>query len=145
MILLDTTVLAYAVGNQHDLRQPCQDLFAAIGNGEIAATSTVEVLQEFTHVRARRHGRPEAVSAAERFTDLLTPLIMIDEQDLRRGLAMFQLHDRLGAFDAVLAAAAANREHITGLASADRAFANVTSIRHFAPQDADFLNRIRER
>lgn len=53
MILLDTTVLVYAVAFEHALREPCRALISAIGDGRIAATTTVEVLQESTHVRAR--------------------------------------------------------------------------------------------
>jgi hypothetical protein len=54
MILLDTTALVYAVGSEHPLREPCRALISAIGDGRIAATTTVEMLQQFTHVRARR-------------------------------------------------------------------------------------------
>ena len=60
MIILDTTVLAYAVGEDHPLREPCRRLLAAHANGSIEATTTVEVLQEFTHVRARRRSRQDA-------------------------------------------------------------------------------------
>ena len=54
MIVLDTTVLVYAVGADHPLREPCQLLVRAIADGTILATTTIEVIQEFTHVRGRR-------------------------------------------------------------------------------------------
>ena len=44
MIVLDTTVLVYSVGSDHPLRAPCRSLIEAIGDGEIAATTTVEVI-----------------------------------------------------------------------------------------------------
>ena len=56
----------------------------------------------------------------------LSPLITVEESDLREGLQLFQIHDRLGSFDAVLAAAALRRDQLTGLASADAAFSSVT-------------------
>ena len=59
MILLDTSVLVYAVGAEHPLREPCRAVIAAVGDGTIAATTTVEVLQEFAHVPARRRGRDD--------------------------------------------------------------------------------------
>ena len=66
MIVLDTTVLAYAVGEAHPLRDPCRRLLAAHAEGRIEATTTVEVIQEFAHIRARRRTRPDAVRLARR-------------------------------------------------------------------------------
>lgn len=133
MILLDTTVLLYAVGTDHPLRDPCRSIIAAVGDGRLAATSTVEVLQEFAHVRARRRGRQDAAELTAHYATLLAPLVSIDAADLADGLRLFRTHERLGAFDAVLAAAALRREHVTALASADRAFAGVDGLDHLDP------------
>ncbi len=54
MIVLDTTVLVDAVGADHPLRGPCRELIAVIAQGGMTAATTIEVLQEFTHVRAGR-------------------------------------------------------------------------------------------
>ena len=54
VIVLDTTVLAYAVGADHPLRAPCLRLVRAIAEGEVIATTTIEVIQEFAHAPARR-------------------------------------------------------------------------------------------
>jgi uncharacterized protein len=43
VIVLDTTVLVYAVGSEHTLRQPCRDLVQAIFDRRIEATTTVGV------------------------------------------------------------------------------------------------------
>ncbi len=122
MIVLDTTVLVYAVGADHPLRDPCRDLIGAIATGQIAATTTVEVLQELTHIRARRRNREDAVRVARDYLDLLAPLLVVGEDDLREGLALYARSERLGAFDAVLAAAA-GRANATALISADAGFA----------------------
>ena len=53
MIVLDTTALVYAVGGEHPMREPSRRLVEAIAAGRIEATTTVEVIQEFVHVRAR--------------------------------------------------------------------------------------------
>ena len=142
MILLDTSVLVYAVGVEHPLRDPCRDLVSAIGAGSVAATTTIEVIQEFAHVRARRRGRDEAVELASRFADLLAPLITVDRDDLGRGLELFRRHDRLGSFDAVLAAVAQHRTHVDTLVSADAAFAGIPGIVHLDPSAADFASRL---
>jgi predicted nucleic acid-binding protein len=124
VIVLDTTVLAYAVGVDHPLKQPSERIVAAIAGGSIHATTTVEVIQEFLHIRSRRLGRPEAAATARNFAQLLSPLLVADEAALERGVGLFERHDGLGAFDAVLAAASIDHG-ADALVSADRAFAVV--------------------
>lgn len=137
MILLDTTVLVYALGADHPLSEPCRAVISAIGEGRLSATTTVEAIQEFAHVRARRRGRADAASLALHYSTLLAPLITVDTDDLAEGLRLFRDDERLGAFDAVLAATARRREHITSLLSADRAFARVEGLTHIDPSDPE--------
>lgn len=134
MIVLDTTVLVYAVGAGHPLREPCRDLIGAIAAGRLSATTTVEVLQEFTHVRARRRDREDAARRARDYLDLLAPLLVVGEADLQDGLRLYARADRLGAFDAVLASAA-GRANAAAVVSADVAFAEA-DITHVVPDAA---------
>lgn len=138
MILLDTTVLVYAVGGDHPLQAPCRAVIAAIGDGRLTATTTVEVLQEFAQVRARRRGRDDGAELTGRYATLLAPLVQVDADDLARGLDLFRRHDDLGAFDAVLAAATLRRDHLTTLVSADRAFSGVPLLHHLNPASPAF-------
>ncbi|MGO9322650.1 MAG: hypothetical protein ACLQBY_17865 [Solirubrobacteraceae bacterium] len=46
MIVLDTTVLVYAKGAQHPLREPSRRLIEAVTERELQATTTVKVIQE---------------------------------------------------------------------------------------------------
>lgn len=135
MIVLDTTVLVYAVGSDHTFREPCRQLMSAIETGAVQASTTVEVIQEFTHVRARRRSRNDAADLAGAFADLLSPLLVIDEAVLHTGLRLFRGHDRLGAFDAVLSAGAI-AAGAGALVSADGAFADVAGLRHVVPDAA---------
>lgn len=135
MIVLDTTVLVYAVGAEHEFREPCRTLLAAVGDARIRATTTPQVVQEFAHVRARRRSRRDATALAEAYADLLSPLLPTDEAALRAGLAVFRDADRLGAFDAVLGAAAA-AAGAAALVSADAAFADLPDVRHVRPDAA---------
>lgn len=134
MILLDTTVLVYAVGTEHPLRDSCRRLIAAIAAGELEAGTTVEVIQEFAHVRARRRSRSDAAGLAREFVDLLGPVVDVPERALREGLGLFAEHE-IGAFDAVLAAVATSRS-VTALVSADRAFGRMPGIPHVYPDEA---------
>ena len=141
MILLDTTILVYAVGSEHALREPCRSLIAAIADGRIAGTTTVEVIQEFAHVRARRRGRADAARLAGSYATLLGPLQVVDHDDLAAGLDLYANSTALGAFDSILHAAARRRPHITAIASADRAFGEVGGLSHLDPADPDFAVR----
>lgn len=135
MIVLDTTVLVYAKGADHPLRDPCRDLIAAIADGALEATTSVEVIQEFVHVRARRRARADAAAMARDFADLLSPLLAVGRDELQHGLALFERIEPLGAFDAVLAASAAAID-ASGLVSADVAFAQVPDMTHVIPDRA---------
>jgi uncharacterized protein len=132
VIVLDTTVLVYAVGDEHPLKEPCRDLVEAIAEDRVEATTTVEVIQEFVHIRARRRARSDATERGRELLRLLGPLISPGEAELALGLRLFEEHDGLGMFDAILAASAM-LSGADALVSADRAFASVSGLTHLDP------------
>ncbi len=140
MILLDKTVLVYAKGQNHPLRDPCRELIEAVADRRIEATTTVEVIQEFVHVRARRRDRTDAASLGRDYAELLSPLLSPTIDDLDAGLALFACTQALGAFDAVLAVCAA-RAGLRALVSADSSFADIPEIPHVVP-DRDGLSTL---
>lgn len=126
--LLDTTVLMYAVGDQsHALAAPARRLIGRVASEPGVGTTTPEVLQEFLHVRARRNGRAQAALDVEAFADLLSPLVTVNEDDIRAAALLFTSYEQLGAFDSVLAAVAMSRDELE-LVSGDSAFATVESL-----------------
>lgn len=132
MIVVDTNVLVYAVSDHHPLVEPSRRLIEAASTGRVHVTTTIDVIQEFTHVRTRRYGRRDAVRDARRYATLLSPLISVDENDLDDGLQIYERAERLDSFDAVLAAAAINRD-ADALVSADIAFSGIRRLRHVDP------------
>lgn len=140
MIVLDTTVLVYAVGGEHSFREPCRRLVTAIAEGSVAGTTTVEVIQEFAHVRARRRGRADASDLARDYIELLTPLLVVEETDLREALRLYEEGASFGSFDAVLAAAA-RASGAEALVSVDGAFSAIPGIRHIIP-DTDGVQEL---
>lgn len=126
MILLDTSVLVYAVGEDHPLRDPCRRILTLNAAGRIVAATTVEVVQEFVHVRSRRRSRHDAVKLASHYSSALE-IIVTTPDDLWRGLDLFVSYPHLGAFDAILAAVALRQSSRT-LVSADRAFGAVRGL-----------------
>lgn len=141
MILLDTTVLVYAAGGEHPLRAPCRAVVEMVRDGAVRATTTVEVLQEFAHVRARRRPREDAAALARNYAVGLGPLARPDIDDLLDGLALFEASPALGPFDAVLAATARRRGW--ALASADRSFGQVAGLAHLDLAEPSFLDDAR--
>lgn len=131
MIVLDTTILLYAAGGDHPLHDPCLLLLDRLEAGRLEATTTVEVIQEFAHVRSRRRSRQDAAGLARNFARLLAPMLAPSATDLSDGLDVFETSTGLGAFDCVLAAACIRRS--AHLASADKAFASVPGLAHVAP------------
>jgi predicted nucleic acid-binding protein len=142
VIVLDTTVLVYAKGQEHPLREPCRALIEAIATGAVQATTSPEVIPEFIHVRARRRSRRDAARLGRSFADLLAPLLIVGEQQLGAGLDIFEQHSALGAFDAVLAAAAIASE-ADAIVSADTTFAHVPSLGHLVPGTPEFEDLLR--
>jgi uncharacterized protein len=129
VIALDTSVLVYSVGDEHPLRGPSRRVVEAIAAGKIRATTTIEVVQEFAHVRAsaaRVQTRPRSRGGLPTFS---APSYRFVSADLDRGLELFQKHERLGAFDSLLAAAAL-RTRADGLISGDAAFEAVPGLRY---------------
>jgi len=131
VILLDTTILVYSIGEAHALRAPCRRLIVAHRDGGVDGATTVEVIQEFAHIRARRRPRRDAVDAARAFASSLT-MLMATPDDLDRGLRLFADHPGLGSFDAVLAAVAIGHG-AEALVSADPGFAGIPGLRWIDP------------
>ncbi|MFP5343315.1 MAG: type II toxin-antitoxin system VapC family toxin [Candidatus Limnocylindria bacterium] len=141
MIILDTTVLAYAAGAEHPLRDPCRRILEAASRGSIVAVTTTHVIEEFVYVRARRRSREDAAELGRRYATLLAPLIATDADDLEEGLRLYVAHQSLGSCDSMLAAVALRRD-ARALMSADRTFAKVPGLRHVDPMDADGIDAL---
>jgi uncharacterized protein len=137
-VAFDTTVLVYAVGTSARYRAPCAQILRAAASGALDASASVEVLQEFTHVRARRVGdRVEAVRAA-RDVSLGLTLHPVEATDVERALELFVAVPELDVLDAVHAATALNRG-IDRIVSADRAFDGVDGLERVDPVEAEHL------
>jgi predicted nucleic acid-binding protein len=121
------------------LREPCRRLLQAHGDGRTEATTTVEVVQEFVHVRARRLSRLDAVALARQYIAAFS-LLVTRAEDLELGLTLFERGTPLGLFDSVLAAVALNRR-VEALVSADQAFGELSELTWIDPATPD-LNRL---
>lgn len=132
MIVLDTTILVYAVGGDHPLADPCRRIVEAVGGARIRASTTSEAVQEFVHVRARRRSRRDAATLGRAFAELLAPLLIVDDAAVADGLRLFERTRKLGAFDCALAAAAISNE-AEAIVSADASFAEIGAVAWWRP------------
>lgn len=106
MILLDTTCLVYAVGDDHERQASTRALLEVALRGAVAARTTSQVIMEFAHVRGRRRDRQDAASLARDFSDLLGPLEIATASDASTALTLWQDNPQIGTFDALLIAVA---------------------------------------
>lgn len=128
-------MLRYAKSGDHPYREPCRELVAAVRAGQLPATTTVEVIQEFVWGKAARRGRSAAVELARDYLDLLAPLLPVGDSAAREGLRLFERHPSLGSFDAMLAAVAVEAG-AEALVSTDAAFGEIRGLGHVIPDHA---------
>ena len=126
MLLVDTSVLVYAVGIDHALCSPARRFVQDVQSGATDGQTTPAVLQEFAHVRGRRRSREDAARLADRYAAMLSPLVTVTARDVAEGLDIWAGVPDIGAFDAVLSAVAL--AHGARLLSADRGFSRVPGL-----------------
>jgi uncharacterized protein len=134
-IAVDTTVPIYAVGAESPYRDSCRKLIRRAGAGELVLEASVEMLQEYLHVRARRTGDRLAAAGEARALAQVVRLHDVEAADSRRAIELFATVPTLAASDAVHAATCLNRG-IGVLVSADRDHDHVPELRRVDPRSA---------
>jgi len=129
---IDTSVVMYAAGSDHPLRDPCRRIIDGIGDGSIDAVTSVEVIQEILH-RFLAIGRYEqGATLAERTQDLMAPVLPITHALMRRVPPLADRYPSLAARDLVHVATCIH-EGITEIISPDRGFDLVAEVRRIDP------------
>jgi predicted nucleic acid-binding protein len=132
--LYDTAVFVYAVGAEHRYREPCRAIVARAQAGQLSGEASVELVQEFAHVRMRRTGdRGEALALAGAVAELCR-LHAFEPGDLPLTMTLLAQHEALSVRDAVLAATALNRG-LSRILSPDRAFDAIHGLTRVDPAD----------
>lgn len=132
----DTAVFLYAVGADHPYRDPCRRLVSLAADGHLRGEASVELIQEFVHVRWRRRGhRQQAVREASDIAALCT-LHDLMAADLRLALGLFGAAESLVMRDAIHAATALNRG-VGLIVSPDGHFDEVSGLTRIDPADAE--------
>lgn len=134
--LYDTSIFVYALGGEHSYREPCREIVRRASVGDLQGEASVDLLQELVHQRSRRTGdRSGAVAATRRVAKLIS-LHPLEDDDLTRGMELFERHQTLNARDAVFAAVALNRG-IDAILATDRAFEDIDGLERIDPADEE--------
>lgn len=133
-VFVDTSIIMYAAGSDHPMREPCVRFMRAIDDREVEATTSVEVVQEILH-RFRAIDRLDIAAALSRSTlDTFAPVLPVTHALMRRVPDLADRYPRLAARDLVHVATCIH-EGITDIISTDRAFDSVREIRRIAPEE----------
>ena len=131
-VFIDTSVVMYAAGGEHPLRDPCQRIIDGISDGTIDAVTSAEVVQEILH-RFLAIGLPEeGATLAERTQDLMAPVLPITHALMRRVPLLAGRYPSLAARELVHVATCIH-EGIGEIISADHGFDGVTEVRRIDP------------
>jgi uncharacterized protein len=133
--LYDTPVFLYALGAEHRYRAPCREIVRLAAAGTLLGDASVELVQEFVHVRARRREGHGEAAAAGREVSAMCRLHALDADDLRLGLDLFGQANHLQMRDALHAATALNRG-IGLILTTDPAFEGLPGLERIDPLDA---------
>jgi predicted nucleic acid-binding protein len=115
------------------MREPCQAIIRAAGDGRIRLHASVELVQELVFHRMRRVDRGAAVAQARDAAQLCT-LHEFDSGVLGRALDLITSHPVIGGRDAVHAATALHAG-LAEIVSPDAAFEGLDGVRRISPQD----------
>lgn len=119
MIFVDTSVLMYAVGRDHPLRDPARRFFATATADQQPLATSSEVLQELAHAYLPAE-RTQALAAALRIVDRARMEVWpLEHDDVVLGIELSARHPGLGARD-LCHLASCQRRGVTRIRTFDR-------------------------
>lgn len=139
-VFLDTAVLMYAAGRQHPYKGPCADILSRVGQGELNAVISAEVIQELAHRFVHAGQSARASELVRNALDLFAPVIPIGQSVVARLPGLIDRYRDLAARD-LIHVATCLEERIEVIVSPDRAFDAVHELQRIEPSDAAALRR----
>lgn len=131
-IFVDTSVIMYANGAEHPLRGPCARIMVGIGDGDVSAVTSVEVVQEILH-RFISIKRPDVgIEIANLTLDVFAPVVPITHAIMRRVPDLAARYPTLQARDLVHVATCVH-EGIREIVTTDKGFDVVHELRRLDP------------
>ena len=131
-VLLDASVVVYALGEANPRREPCRALLQAAASGEFRAYASVEMVQEVVHHRLRKLGDRRIAGADGRSVSAICTLLFFDREVLDLSLELIERFPTIRGRDAVHAATAL-AYGIERIASTDPAFDGIPGLTRLDP------------
>lgn len=125
-VLLDSAVVATALGDESPLRETCRRIVTAVSGDAIRGYASVEMIQELVHHRLRRTGNRDVAAADGRDAAAMCTLLNFDREVLDLSLELIE-RTAIRGRDAVHAATAL-AYGIDTIVSPDRAFDGIPGI-----------------
>jgi len=141
-VFIDTNVFLYALGRPHPYRDPCRDLIDDLRQGRLAGETSVEVIQEFVHVRRARE--EDAIARGRELMAFCAMVHDLEARDLARAMDILDDHPALPTRDAIHAATAINRD-LNAILTADRHFDAVHGLERIDPLDSEAVDALKTR
>ncbi len=131
---LDTSILMYAAGQQHPLREPCRSSLRAAVKLGLKLVTDAEVIQEILHRYFSLHRPDTARTVYASAVGLCEEVFPVYEKHTRRALELLLDHTRLSARDA-LHVATMEGQGIRLLLSTDGDFDGLQQVERIDPRD----------
>ena len=133
-IFVDSNVFLYAAGEDHPLKEPCGAVVRRVASGEIAATTSTEVVQEVLHVLARRGRREDGIRLCRGILGLFDEVLPVTGEDMSLTCDIAGRYSGITIRDAVHAATLMGRG-LGRILSADRHFDAIEEIVRVDPSE----------
>ena len=116
------------------MREPSREVMRRVRDGELDATTSVEVVQEVLH-RYRSIGRTEGgIALATQVLDTFAPVLPVTHAVMRRTVLLADRYPRLSSRDLVHVATCII-EGIETIITPDTGFDEVTEVRRIDPRE----------
>lgn len=132
--LIDSAVVAYALGVDSPWRAACREILWQIEQDRFRAYASVEMIQEVVHHRLRRSGDRAASAQQGRYASSLFTLLAFDREVLDLSLDLIERLPAVRGRDAVHAATAL-AYGIDTIVSPDSAFDGIPGLTRLNPLD----------
>ena len=138
-VFLDTNIFLYAAGREHPLKVPTANILTRVGDGDLDATTSSEVVQEILYVLARRNLRVEGLRLVVELMDMFSDLLPVTGADMQQACRILEQHPNLPVRDAVHCAVMST-SGINRIITADTHFDDIDGIQRIDPASDSLLN-----
>lgn len=136
-VFIDTAVIMYAAGREHEMREPCRRILEAVTTQQVEGVTSAEVIQEIFHRFTILGDRGIGARMATAALDLFNPVLAITDAIMRYMPDLVLEHHRLSARDLVHVATC-REAGIDAIVSPDRGFDEVAGLSRIDPLSRPF-------